>query len=221
VTDLPELPGNSRIKVERLSDGVELSWLARPHSLSWFDRALDSVGGCLAWACAGFWLIAALGVLVVFSPVATRYPPVKRTMGLAFSIVIPFAFLFLTVVVLARRRRAKARTILALTEQDLVYTPPDTRRSSLQPGEELPASVPRRRDIVRTVRELFDERPRFFMARDAVRGVAFEGREHFGTVSVKGGDSNLDVGRHLSAADRRWLAEVLRRWRDAKEEGAA
>lgn len=212
--ELPDLPEGSRIKAERSGDRIEISWRAYAYRPGCLGRLLDPVAGCMAWAFAGFWLLVMLPTLAIFLPEAPFHKSPDEIIPLLVGFVISLLFLLAGISIIVNRRRARMTTMLDLTGQELIYTPPDTRHSVLM-SKEVPVSVARRKGIIQNVRDLFRERPRYFVAREAVTDVVFEGREHFGAVSVKGASPDLDIGRYLSGDDRRWLAEVLRRWREA------
>lgn len=208
--ELPDPPHNSPITIEHRGEAIGLSW---PTGIRGCSRGANTVALVVL---APFALVAVAGVLsslAVFIPhLAFRLPP-ETVIGRFLVFAVSAGFLWVYYRASANRRRFRATELLVIDGNAIVHSP--SRRVPRFPYAEAKAFVEELGHLSEDAQALVRLGACVFVDRYEVKDIALEGKGSFGIVSVKTGGYDVDIGRGLSHADREWLLEILRRWREA------
>jgi hypothetical protein len=211
VIELPDPPDGSYVTLERRDGGVEITWPAHTSGLGPALKALDVVILALAWPLAAVFIAAFALSLPIFVPGVAFGMSRAALLGALAGFFVALLFALAAFNFVLNRRRLRRPESLILTGQEIIYSSPHLE-SEAPEADDAPRRLLWPRGVVRNLRDLFRKRRRMFVRREAVRGVALLGREHFGSVVVKSDDGELEMARSLRGRDREWLAECLRLW---------
>jgi hypothetical protein len=198
MTELPDLPEGSAVRVERLRNGTRLV-LGGGRAY----RVLEAAAGRLALACL---LLAAF--VATYALIEGRW--LRRAVALG-----AYAVLFFGYVVFAALKRFVMPETVVLRPDRLVHW---HRLRRMPPLPEVQGPPEGRRRVEEAWLALARRGWRLSARRDEIAGVSLQEFERFRFVMVDFKRAMMIVGRHLGPEDASWLRDVLVRWR---REGAA
>jgi len=203
VIKLPAPPAGPAIRIDRRGEAATLSWPARPWARGPVAGAFDLIATVIAVMVAMLYMLGLVVILITPVPSAV----------MAVHVPIAAVYLWATWTTIRNRRRFRYREKLVLGGGALVHFP---SRQGASASHALAGSLPEQTADLSEVARAMTRRRAYAVARKAdITDMALEGKGHFGIVSVKADGCDIDMGRRLRDADRRWLAEILRRWRAA------
>ncbi|MHC4198879.1 MAG: hypothetical protein ACYSU0_02745 [Planctomycetota bacterium] len=210
--ELPDLPYRSVVGIEHRGEAMALEWPSGRGVACRVGNTLTLI------VLAPFALAALAGLLwsafLSMPHVAFRLAP-ETVIGRSFVLVASAAFLWMYYRAFVQSRRYRGSELLVIDRNAIVHSP--SRRVPRFPYAEARAFVEELKRLSDGAQELVRLGACVFVDKPDVKGSALEGKGSFGIVSVKCDGYDIDMGRRLGHADRAWLAEVLRRWRNAKE----
>jgi len=193
--DLPDQPEGSSFKVRPCDWGWRIAWRPRPHR------------SASIWAVYGLLLAA---VAFAFSAFCLPLKEHWIIIGIACVWALFFAGL---AVALFLRQRTLAHEVLVLGRDEVIHFP------AWSPARASVAFMPDIDDWfllnrIARWREILTARSRTTLTRDQIGEIQLLGKGRFEHVAVTTRSGHCDMGKHLPHADREWLVEVLRRWKD-------
>jgi hypothetical protein len=216
VIELPDLPYRSVVGIEHRGEAMALEW---PSGRGVASRAGNTVALILL---APFALAAGAGILwsaATFMPHVAFLLSSETVIARIFVLMVSLAVLWVYYHIFAERRRFRGSELLVIDRNAIVHSP--SRRVPHFPYAELKAFVEELKRLSDDAQRLVRLGVYVFVDKRDVRGIALEGKGGSGIVSIKCDGCDVDVGRGLGRADREWLAEILRRWRQAGKEAEA
>lgn len=197
---LPDPPEGSAISVKPIAEGVRLSWKPRRQrrAFLWatFYLAAGGAGLWLAWTC-----------------LRLAFSVPRHAIGEFLFVVVSGVILFGLAIALFLRQRQLALETVVFTSDGLSHTgawSPAKAEGTFAASDHwlLPFKGP-------NVREILRKREATIIERAEVTSIRLMGRGRFEHIAVETPTRHVDIGKHVGHADRAWLLDVLRRWRDA------
>ncbi len=201
MVELPDPPPGARIRTKPGAVGIRLSWQPRPHRAAF-------VWGAAGLVTAGWFALTACEVAIQEGP----GPSAERAATVGFLVASVTALGMAAALFL--RLRSLAREALVLEPDGLSHL------RAWSPARADVGAVPSAGgwsvfDGLRKLRDITHGRERTSVPKKGVRRIRLMGRGSFEHVAVETRSGHIDLGKHLGHAEREWLLEVLRRWRDA------
>lgn len=209
--EVPDPPQESRIRVEREHAMVVLVWRARPWDTTLVQRAVEYVKAWMTGVFVLVWIVWLARVVVgFFVPFLFGGGAVE----LVLVCLVGGSFVWASYDRFRRQGRLRPTERLVLGDDTLIHTP-SARRSvpPYRPPEE-------GSDLARPggpdAPPPSHTWPSAFVHRRAAGDVRLAGKGLSKIIALASEEGELTIGRRLPHADREWLVEVLRSWKDAE-----
>ena len=213
MTDVPDPPHGSRVRVEHRGETVVVTWPSAAVGGGHALRVTRLTMLVLALPFAAAAVTGLVGSLVVFLPHVALSLSRADFAAHCVRFLLCAAVLWIITRFIVSWRRFKPSERLVIEGDTLVVSP--ARAAAKHPYLAQEAWADQLSRLGEAARSAVPRGACAVVQRRDVRGVRLEGKGAFGIVSVKAVGNDVDMGRRLRDADREWLVDVIKRWKES------
>lgn len=216
----PPAPGSS-VKVRRRGEALALVWPAWAGRRGTAWRLLDIGTYVFAILFLGVSLALLFPTLAVFitpTPLVSGWRS-DAVLGMLAASALASGLLWAAICVFRSARRFRSTEALVIDADSLFHSP--ARRDLAFPYVATRDVADEPEVLSDGARSLLRSGACAALGRREILDVRLVVKGDDRVLSIKADGYDVDIGRQLSDADRAWLLDILRRWRDAGNEGAA